>query len=259
MILAGRKYDAVFYLDMGPSSPVVDRREEVEEAPVVVQMPLDPAAFTFYDVSSSELLFWFNPGSHTTSTRRIGCKSPLLPNATDHAVLLDPFPVHNYSSIFAPFFYERRPQVLSQDVIEVILAFCSEFRSRSFRLSYNSLGATASVNHLHFKLWEYDHGQGPGLPEDALLPIERANFRILTHEPLPVFELEVRPLTDSSFMAYFPPSLSSRGVCALPCLQDYPSYSLAFDVRKSSPQAAAQSPARAPPSPHPTPPGGRAG
>jgi hypothetical protein len=66
--------------------------------------------------------------------------------------------VLHYSFLFAD------PQLLTADGLIVALAVAQRIDSTFLRLGFNSLGAGASVNHLHFQLWEY----GLALPcEDA--------------------------------------------------------------------------------------------
>jgi hypothetical protein len=55
------------------------------------------------------------------------------------------------------------------------------------------MGALASVNHLHLQFWHFD------LAPDGRLPIERAHLRLLTDDPLAVFELEDYPIRALAF------------------------------------------------------------
>lgn len=82
---------------------------------------------------------------------------------------------------------------LTEDAISVALSFATELHSPSFRVGYNSLGAFASVNHLHFQIWSFD------LSPDKKLPLERANLGIIIQEPIPVYEVLDYPINAVAF------------------------------------------------------------
>ena len=63
------------------------------------------------------------------------------------------------------------PKVLTADSLMVALAVAQRFDSPHIRLGFNSLGAGASVNHMHFQLWEYP----------LALPCEEAHVFSLVH------------------------------------------------------------------------------
>jgi hypothetical protein len=46
-----------------------------------------------------------------------------------------------------------RPQVLEADSILLALSFCSQLSSPAFHLGFDSIGATARTNRLHFHVW----------------------------------------------------------------------------------------------------------
>ena len=96
-----------------------------------------------------------------------------------HAVFLNPYPIGPLSGVLCPFLFEKRAQDLgdSLDALSVALHFARDLNALAAppalkrRVGFNSLGARASINHLHFQFWAY--ADGP----DGLLPLERAPLR----------------------------------------------------------------------------------
>ena len=101
-----------------------------------------------------------------------------------HGVFINPYPIGDLSGVLCPFLFEKRPQVLSDslDALTVGLTFAAELLASNeameqeqtkdeektkLRLGFNSLGAGASIGHLHFQFWSYSDGP------DGLIPIER--------------------------------------------------------------------------------------
>lgn len=47
------------------------------------------------------------------------------------------------------------PQLVDPATVELALRFSRESGNARFRVGYNSLGAYATINHLHFQVWNY--------------------------------------------------------------------------------------------------------
>ena len=97
----------------------------------------------------------------------------------------------------APFMYQARPQKLTEDALLVAINFALEIHDPGLRLGYNSLGALASVNHLHFQFWHYDGFEG--VP-DKLLPLERCLLQPITStSPVSTFLVQGHPVRSVAF------------------------------------------------------------
>lgn len=81
-----------------------------------------------------------------------------------HAVFANQYPISPYSSLLVPFLLEKRPQVLTEDALRVLLHFEAEFSLSGWRFGFNSLGGGASVNHLHFQFTHLDKQSAMSLP-----------------------------------------------------------------------------------------------
>jgi len=108
-------------------------------------------------------LIWLQPGS-------------LPPRRALHAVFANQYPIGPYSGLLTPWVDRDLPQVLTIPALEVLLSFVAEFSMKGWRFGFNSLGAGASVNHLHFQFFHLDpHSQGS-------LPVERVSQRAIKRQ-----------------------------------------------------------------------------
>ena len=58
-------------------------------------------------------------------------------------------PIFPYHSMIIPYINQNLPQMLSPEIIEVIIKLSQE---ENIKILYNSIGANASVNHLHMHI-----------------------------------------------------------------------------------------------------------
>ena len=146
--------------------------------------------------------------ARANASHPLACSSRPASSSTA-AVLINPYPIGELSGVIAPFVLERRPQDLygAEEALRIALAFAAdasraaavapassngsitarapaaaaalseagEWRS-GIRVGYNSIGACASANALHFQVFRFD------LSPDGLLPLERAP-RVLVPPP----------------------------------------------------------------------------
>jgi len=162
---------------------------------VPVQLPFDSSGITFHRFTHGEIILGFSipsvkaPASaafvqcmhkehraQTTSNPAATHNAPHGSIRLDegplrgavHIVTANQFPIGPYSGLLAPFVLEDRPQVLTADAMEVLLYFAAEFSLSGWRFGFNSLGAGASVNHLHFQFFHLDSHSGRGLPVEQM-------------------------------------------------------------------------------------------
>lgn len=66
--------------------------------------------------------------------------------------LVNNSPLTKYHSLICPRVNENLSQIMTKECIEFAIDLITGLDDRSYRLGYNSLGALASVNHLHLHL-----------------------------------------------------------------------------------------------------------
>ena len=100
-----------------------------------------------------------------------------------NALILNQFATGNHSGFFVPNLWSDHGQYLDFSSLLIGLQFLSLWPSDSaMRIGFDSLGAFASFNHLHFEFWDID---GEGLPVEgapATALSVRAMGRIAIHE-----------------------------------------------------------------------------
>ncbi|KAM3311763.1 hypothetical protein ACQJBY_032026 [Aegilops geniculata] len=114
--------------------------------------PFDSAKFNFTKVGQEEVLFRFVNGG--------GDSSYFLENAPstegDHApsvVAINVSPIEYGHVLLIPRVLDRLPQQIDPESFLLALHMAAEAASPYFRLGYNSLGAFATINHLHFQAY----------------------------------------------------------------------------------------------------------
>lgn len=83
------------------------------------------------------------------------CQNQLNANPSPNGIvtiLINNSPLTKYHSLICPRLSESLPQIITKDSIEFAIDFITGLNDRSYRIGYNSLGAFASVNHLHMHL-----------------------------------------------------------------------------------------------------------
>lgn len=66
--------------------------------------------------------------------------------------LINNSPLTKFHSLICPRLQDSLPQIITKECIEFAIDFITGLSDRSYRIGYNSLGAFASVNHLHMHL-----------------------------------------------------------------------------------------------------------
>jgi len=104
-----------------------------------------------------------------------------------HPVIINARPVAPYHLLIPLSIDEGLPQVISLDLINLLLQVFVLSKNPNLRICYNSLGAASSVNHLHFQTIYTDKLM---LGSDKL-PIEEAETAELYSTPLENDEVDV--------------------------------------------------------------------
>eukprot|EP00879_Flechtneria_rotunda_P001794 GHRR01001958.1.p1 GENE.GHRR01001958.1~~GHRR01001958.1.p1 ORF type:complete len:492 (+),score=166.82 GHRR01001958.1:401-1876(+) len=137
-----------------------------------VVQAFDPAKFNFTKAFKKEVLFAFEPAAPglTTSFEDFGrC------NSSPNAVLINVSPIDYGHVLLCPRVLDCIPQVFDPSTFLTALHFALEVGNPYLRVGYNSLGAFATINHLHFQAYYLN----------APLPCERAPTVPLSSSQLP--------------------------------------------------------------------------
>ena len=114
-----------------------------------VVQDFDPNRFNFNKAYSKEVLFAFEPASYgDASTFQESSRCPRSPNL----VLINVSPIEYGHILLCPRLLDNVPQVMDPSTVLVALHFALEVDNPYMRVGYNSLGAFATINHLHFQV-----------------------------------------------------------------------------------------------------------
>jgi len=126
--------------------------------------------FNFAKAAPAEVLFQFEPAAAGMRRRApASAGGPAYAEAAAVAaspslVLINVSPIEYGHVLLVPRALSSLPQQLGADTLRLALAFAAEADNPYFRVGYNSMGAFATINHLHFQ----------GYYLAAPFPIERA-------------------------------------------------------------------------------------
>ncbi|CAA7396704.1 unnamed protein product [Spirodela intermedia] len=116
-----------------------------------VLQPFDPRKFNFTKVGQEEVLFRFEESAdekaHYFDKAPVGTTSP--PNV----VAINVSPIEYGHVLLIPRVLECLPQKIDSESFFLAVKMAAEAGSPYFRLGYNSLGAFATINHLHFQAY----------------------------------------------------------------------------------------------------------
>lgn len=128
----------------------------------LVNQPFDDSKFNFCKAMQREILFQFEPASSRESR---GIFSPFAPvEESPNLVLINVSPIEYGHILLVPRVLDNLNQLVGPDTLLLALQYAREVDNSYFRLGFNSLGAYATINHLHFQ----------GYYLAAPMPLERA-------------------------------------------------------------------------------------
>ncbi|KAJ4981065.1 hypothetical protein NE237_031902 [Protea cynaroides] len=176
-----------------------------------VLQPFDGNKFNFTKVGQEEVLFQFEQSEDNETN--------FFPNApidVDHSpsvVAINVSPIEYGHVLLIPRILECLPQRIDRENFLLALHMAVEAGNPYFRLGYNSLGAFATINHLHFQAYYL------AVP----FPIEKASTRKITtiHGGVKISELLNYPVRGLVFEGGNTlPDLSNAVSGSCICLQD---------------------------------------
>ncbi|KAM3255226.1 hypothetical protein ACQJBY_048544 [Aegilops geniculata] len=115
-----------------------------------VLQPFDSAKFNFTKVGQEEVLFQFENGGSDDSYFLRSAATTVADRAPN-VVAINVSPIEYGHVLLIPRVLDHLPQRIDQESFLLALHMAAEAASPYFRLGYNSLGAFATINHLHFQ------------------------------------------------------------------------------------------------------------
>ncbi|KAL0659836.1 hypothetical protein Bca4012_080421 [Brassica carinata] len=116
-----------------------------------VLQSFDGSKFNFTKVSQEELLFQFEVGEDSEA-RFFPC-IPLVAENSPSVVAINVSPIEYGHVLLIPRVLDCLPQRMDHKSMLLALHMASEAKNPYFRVGYNSLGAFATINHLHFQAY----------------------------------------------------------------------------------------------------------
>ncbi|XVF71447.1 hypothetical protein PTKIN_Ptkin12aG0038200 [Pterospermum kingtungense] len=124
-----------------------------------VLQPFDDSKFNFTKVGQEEVLFRFEKGND--------CNSHFQAYCSPSVVAINVSPIEYGHVLLIPHVLDCLPQRIDHDSFLLAVHLAKEAADAFFRVGYNSLGAFATINHLHFQAYHLD----------VPFPIEKAPIR----------------------------------------------------------------------------------
>lgn len=133
-----------------------------------VLQPFDENKFNFTKIGQEEVLFQFEPSQDNEV--HFFSSAPVVVENSPSVVAINVSPVEYGHVLLIPRILECLPQRIDHDNFLLALYLAAEAGNPYFRLGYNSLGAFATINHLHFQAYYM------AVP----FPIEKASSKKIT-------------------------------------------------------------------------------
>ncbi|KAG6489294.1 hypothetical protein ZIOFF_050563 [Zingiber officinale] len=132
-----------------------------------VLQPFDPAKFNFTKVGQEEVLFRFEAGGKDHKSQFLERSAVADETESPSVVAINVSPIEYGHVLLVPHVLDCLPQRIDPESLSLALHMAAEAGSPYFRVGYNSLGAFATINHLHFQAYFLS----------TPLPVEKAHAR----------------------------------------------------------------------------------
>lgn len=152
-----------------------------------ILQPFDENKFNFTKMGQEEVLFRFEPSDHEDEAHFFQNASVDASSASPSVVAINVSPIEYGHVLLIPRVLDCLPQRIDHDSLLLALHFAKEAADPFFRIGYNSLGAFATINHLHFQAYYLS----------VKFPVEKAPTRkVMTKKALHGSTLMVSELLD---------------------------------------------------------------
>ncbi|XP_075473673.1 GDP-L-galactose phosphorylase 2-like [Primulina tabacum] len=154
-----------------------------------VIQPFDESKFNFTKVGQEEVLFRFEP-SNGNKSYYCDSASASSKESSPTVVTINVSPIEYGHVLLIPRVLDCMPQKIDPNSLLLALCLAREASDPSFRVGYNSLGAFATINHLHFQAYYLSVPfpleraltrtiiNGEGLNEDGVMVSELLDYPV---------------------------------------------------------------------------------
>ncbi|PIA36774.1 hypothetical protein AQUCO_03200034v1 [Aquilegia coerulea] len=118
-----------------------------------VLQPFDENKFNFTKVGQEEVLFQFEEKVNDDFGAQFVASAPIDTENSPSVVAINVSPIEYGHVLLIPKILEHFPQRIDRESFLLALHMAAEVGNPYFRLGYNSLGAFATINHLHFQAY----------------------------------------------------------------------------------------------------------
>lgn len=115
----------------------------------LVKQEFDNSKFNFTKAAQKEALFQLDTASDT----RTYLRDAKVLDDSPHLVVINVSPIEYGHVLLVPRVLDFLPQQIQPHLLQVALEMVAESANPFFRAGYNSLGAYATINHLHFQAY----------------------------------------------------------------------------------------------------------
>lgn len=149
-----------------------------------ILQPFDENKFNFTRIAQAEVIFRFEESENNRTNYHDS--DPIPAPDSFNIIAINVSPIGYGHVLLIPRILVRLPQRMDRESLMLSLYMAREAASLYFRVSYNSLGAFATINHLHFQAFH--------LP--MLLPAEKASTECIAtlRSGLKIFRLSSYPV-----------------------------------------------------------------
>ena len=218
-------------------------------------LTIDSKKFNFWKVNGKDIMFmidnddcrykWNDIIDDKDDFKLFGCfeddsiasKDKCI-SKSKHLIIINKFPIGNYSGLFLPNFLNNnnnvnQNQILLKESLHSAVCFSNYFESKYIRIGFNSMGAMASVNHLHFQFWEiktlHETSRSNGmLPVEYISNLWKISYkkRILSHFDKHRTLSNINAIKSNVFDGVL---LQTKGNIIVYELKNYPVHTLVFE------------------------------
>ncbi|XP_031490919.1 GDP-L-galactose phosphorylase 2-like isoform X1 [Nymphaea colorata] len=123
-----------------------------------VLQPFDPSKFNFTRVGQEEVLFRFeeDTGSEDHHAIQFFLNPHVSASASPSVIAINVSPIEYGHVLLIPRIFDCLPQKMDKQSLLLALHMAAEAANPFFRVGYNSLGAFATINHLHFQAYYFN-------------------------------------------------------------------------------------------------------
>lgn len=140
-------YGFVAQLNEGRAS----KKRPTEFCVDLVDQPFDGSKFNFCKALQREVLFQFHPGGSKVKGPSFSPAAPVA--SAPNLVFINVSPIEYGHVLLVPRALDNLNQLVAPDTLLLALQFAREANNPYLRVGYNSLGAYATINHLHFQAY----------------------------------------------------------------------------------------------------------